>query len=177
MNRSIMCVFILVLLSGCALQAPSVKPDTMSGKQALVEKTTDAIKPVVWALSDTNKLVSLFIVFAVIGAIIGAVTRLKFGWIICGINAVAAVGVVLLAVFAAALTKYLWAVAIIGILGVVVGLAFLALKFFAVAKEAFAYGENLKEKVPKETLEATGKIAKSVQPKFVRDTIKWFRDS
>jgi len=178
MKNVLIISLLLLFMSGCtmAMRNPFYTPDNESIKGKLLEEVSNDAKGTIWALSESNKLFGMFMIFAVIGGIIGGVTRMKFGWIICVACALGAVSIPLISIFAAAMLKYLWVIGIIVVIAVVFALGLLVLKMYAVAKDSFAYGEGLKKLVSKEDLEKNDELAKAVQPKFVKDTIKFLRE-
>jgi hypothetical protein len=178
--KKLILIAVLLMFSGCGtgLRPPFYFGEKPSTKEELLDKTKEGAGrglSTVWALSESNKLIFILILFAVVAGGVGAVTHLRAPWVICAINVVAAVGVVLLTVLAEALTRYLWLIGLVVIAVTVVGMAYFGLKFYITAKEAFGYAENLKKKVNGDALKEVDEVAKNTQPKFVRDVIKWFR--
>ena len=80
--RYVLIVLLLLFVAGCVgpqRKLPEVKPT----KTAMIESTVKEAKGTAWALSESNKLFAMFMIFAVIGGVIGGVTRMKLGWVIC----------------------------------------------------------------------------------------------
>lgn len=178
MKNILIVLVVLLFMAGCSdsLQKTPQMDSKDLVKKSMLEDVREEAKSAAWALSESNRLFAMFMIFAVIGGVIGGVTRLKFGWVICICCALGAVSIPLISIFATALIKYIWIIGIVLVAAVVLGLGFLVLKLYAVARESFAYGEMLKKEVPNGDLEKVNEIAKAIQPKFVKDVIKSFRE-
>lgn len=171
-------VILTLFTAGCVngFRNPFRRIENETAKKIMLDDIKEEAKGAAWALSESNRLFATFMVFAVIGGVIGGVTRMKFGWIMCICCGLGALAVPLISIFAAAMIKYLWIIGILVVAAVVLGLGFLVLKMYLVAKESFAYGEMLKKEVPNGNLEKVNAIAKAIQPQFVKDTIRFLRE-
>ncbi|MEK0346454.1 MAG: hypothetical protein QQN65_06445 [Nitrosopumilus sp.] len=176
--KSVLIVLLLLFMSGCSFgfRSPVFSSNKVLAKEKMLAGVKEEAKSAAWALSESNKLFATFMIFAVIGGIIGGVTRLKFGWVICACSGLGALSIPLIAIFASAMMKYLWVIGLVGVAALVIGLGFLVVKLYAVSKESFAYAEGLKRYVSEPDLNKNNKLAKATQPKFVRNMIKLFRE-
>jgi len=180
MKKLVFVILLLIFFSGCTFFCPYIKDKKLTdGKEELLEGVRDSAGKgltTVWTFSESNKLFFIFSILAVAGAVIGAVTHLRVGWVVCGINAGAAISLLLASIFVEALMRYITVIGFVLIILMIVGLAFLALKLYAVAKESFAYGEGLKTRVDSDELEKHDGVVRNIQSTSVKKMIKWIRE-